>query len=54
MHDRGDFKVWDGMTVWFLEQMSKDPNAPKTPYLQKWYNAAKSAMAKKGWHPEVR
>lgn len=52
LHDRGDFKVWDGMIRWFLRQMSEDPNAPKTPYMQKWNSAAIRAVAKNGLHPE--
>ena len=48
MHERGDFEVWDGMINWFLRQVSEDPSAPKTPYIQKWYSAAKRAIAKHG------
>ena len=51
IHDRGDFKVWDGMIGWFQRQVSEDPNVSKSPYIKKWYSAAKKAVAKNSLHP---
>lgn len=52
MHDRGDFKVWDGMIGGFLGQVSKDPSAMANPYIKKWHSAATRAVSTITLRPE--
>lgn len=40
----GDFKEWDGMTTWFMEQVERDKTLLYIPYLKTWWYAAKELL----------
>ncbi len=40
----GDFSAWDGMISWFLKRAREDDQVLASPYIQRWYRAAMSAI----------
>lgn len=37
----GNIQHWDGMIIWFINQVETDPNLQSVAYLKRWFNAAK-------------
>ena len=36
----GDARDWDGLTAWFMRELTANPSLLKLPYIQEWHTAA--------------
>jgi hypothetical protein len=43
LHQPGDLTQWDGLTGWFMDQISKAPSSAQSSYVRQWALAARRA-----------
>lgn len=41
LHEPGNYKVWDGLTMLFIRLVEADANLQADAYIKKWYNLSK-------------
>lgn len=41
---KGDYGQWDGLTGWFIQQVTADNSVLDNPYIKRWFNASVSAL----------